>query len=109
MGRSLVAKGYLPNVGYATRCEVVDKHWPRPLRYVWHHILPQQAGGPTTPTNLAQLCDNCHYAVHHLMWMLKEGAAIPGGMKRSRRYHLALQGYQAAVAAGTVDRIPNEG
>lgn len=51
--------GYLPAVGWATNCRVSANHSPVPLRFVWHHILPQVCGGQSVPENLANLCDNC--------------------------------------------------
>jgi hypothetical protein len=83
-------------------------HYPRPMRFVWHHILPQACGGKSTKTNLIAVCDNCHYATHILMWYLANGG-IPVTVKYSRaQLRLAQQGYQAAVAAGTVSKMPKE-
>lgn len=88
-------------------------HEPRPERFVTHHVLPQVCGGQTTPDNLVRCCDDCHYDVHALMYALKRANGDPEaawqgeGPRGAREY--ALRGYQAAVAAGTVDKIPNEG
>jgi HNH endonuclease len=49
----------LPGLGKPTYCQGAENHNPKPLRYVWHHILPQEAGGQTTRENLASLCDSC--------------------------------------------------
>ncbi|MGV0042001.1 HNH endonuclease [Mycobacterium colombiense] len=87
-------------------------HTPKPLRYVWHHVLPRVCGGQTVPANLASVCDVCHYGIHVLLHELaKNGGKLVdhwhlGG---TGRYEIALRGYQAAVAAGTVSKIPNEG
>jgi len=43
----------------ATKCVVSVSHSPRPLRFVWHHVQPHEAGGPTTPANLIEVCDSC--------------------------------------------------
>lgn len=97
----------LPGVGKATTCQVATHHTPRPRRWVWHHIQPLTCGGITEPGNLAQLCDNCHYGIHQLMWDMAHGvnpgAASPG-QKR-----IASEGYARCVAAGTVANIPQEG
>jgi hypothetical protein len=100
---------HYPGIGEAANCQVNATHDPVPLRYVWHHILPQGAGGKTEPDNLASLCDTCHYAVHALL----SGLAKNGQLDDNPDYHpdrvaLAQQGYDAAVAKGTVDKIPHE-
>lgn len=94
----------------ATRCEVAARHRPTPLRFVLHHVLPQVCGGLTVPGNLAQLCDNDHYAVHALLrYAATHDGQFPGRVGTRTQRDLAARGYQAAVAAGTVDRIPDEG
>lgn len=87
-------------------------HRPRELRRVAHHIQPQTCGGKTVEENLAVLCDDCHYATHAIMSRLKSTGGLQlaiRGMGTRRQRKLALQGYAACVAAGTVDKIPNEG
>lgn len=103
--------GYLPVVGYAKDCVVSQHHSPKPLRYVWHHILPRACGGATEVGNLVSLCDSCHYAVHALLHDLKVNGhfTIPSTLRNKKRAAIALDGYQRAVAAGTVNLIPNEG
>lgn len=106
------ASVYLPTVGRATQCAVSPAHNPTPLRFVWHHILPVACGGASTRANLVSLCDSCHYAVHALLWDLKqhEGVfTIPSPIRNRHRAAYAYLGYDAAKAAGTVDKIPNEG
>lgn len=51
---------------------------------------------------------NCHYAVHSLMWELAWGIT-PGPTYTLEQMALARQGYEAAVAAGTVAKMPKEG
>jgi hypothetical protein len=103
-----VALTELPEVGKASRCQLSVQAGPHPARrFVWHHILPQACGGQAEPANLAQLCDSCHYAVHDLMWELAQGATPAKPWTRAQ-LALALQGYRAAVAAGTVSRMPKE-
>jgi HNH endonuclease len=98
----------LPGAGRATSCQLARYHRPLPLRYVWHHILPEACGGRTEPGNLAQVCDSCHYSVHMLLWWLANGG-IPAGITGSRaQLLLARRGYTLAQAAGTADRIPKE-
>ncbi len=87
---------------------------PAPMRYVWHHVLPQRlpqtCGGLTVAANLVELCDNCHFGVHALLYQMKiNGVVTPSPINNKARVALAARGYQAAVAAGTVDKIPNEG
>lgn len=97
---------FLPEVGRAAQCVGAKVHYPRPLRFVWHHILPQICGGQSTPDNLAALCDSCHYSVHILLYSLAQGAVLKVGTAAQRA--LAQQGYAAALAAGTVALIPKE-
>lgn len=104
----MTARTELPGAGKASRCEVTIYHRPKPLRFVWHHIVPEAYGGKTEPGNLVQTCDNDHYSVHRIMWLLANGGIPPGMGSRAQR-SLAERGYQAAVAAGTADRIPREG
>jgi hypothetical protein len=103
----------LKAVGVASYCSCAAKHEPKPLRFVWHHLLPVACGGKSTPDNLVMACDNCHYTIHALLTTLKNGGGTIkyplSRYKNTLRYNLALQGYTAAVAAGTVDKIPNEG
>lgn len=90
-------------------------HRPRPLRFVWHHILPQTCGGRTTKQNLVSLCDNCHITVHSILWLIAQHQGLTANIIRyqhigtEEQRELAERGYQAAVALGTVARIPNEG
>ena len=92
----------------AVRCQfgAQEAHHPA-LRYVWHHILPQVCGGKSTKDNLAELCDNCHYAVHSVLYALSRGAA-PAKAATADQFDLAEQGYRLAVAAGTQGKIPKE-
>lgn len=99
---------FVAGLGHATACAVDVEHRPRPARFIWHHVLPQTCGGRTVAANLAALCDNCHYAVHGLLWTLAHGQPIPAHTSPGR-VTLAQRGYAAAVAAGTVAKIPNEG
>jgi hypothetical protein len=99
---------HAPGIAPPTRCIVVKEHRPRPLRFVYHHVLPQTCGGKTVPDNLAALCDTCHYAVHALLWKLAHGLEMPEHVSTGQ-LAIAARGYKAAVEAGTVARIPNEG
>lgn len=94
---------------HADHCEVAatTAHRPQPLRFVTHHIQPQEAGGPSEPGNYAQLCDSCHYTIHRLMWYMRQGTALPKVHRNQLK--LAQEGYDRCVAAGTVSKIPNEG
>ena len=98
----------LAGVGPATTCQGSGTHSPAPLRHVWHHIQPHDAGGPTDPANLVELCDSCHYSVHRLLWHLAKGLPT-GPVPRRAQLALARRGYAACVAAGTVAQIANEG
>ena len=98
----------LPGFGPAIKCEASGTHNPYPLRFVWHHIQPHEAGGATEAANLVQVCDSCHYSIHRLLWHLGKG--LPEGpVPRLAQLRLAMIGYQACVTAGTVAQIPNEG
>ena len=99
-----------PAVGDADHCAAVririfTSH--KPARFVWHHIQPQATGGQTTAENLVSLCDNCHYAVHAVLWALAKGLPVPAGMSRAVLSY-ARQGFDAATEAGTADKIPHE-
>lgn len=107
----MTALTFVPGLGRAAGCECVENHRPKPARFVWHHKLPRACGGTTTPANLIALCDNAHYAVHDLLWELATHAGeLPPARGRRNEYLIALarDGYTAAVAAGTADRIPRE-
>lgn len=92
----------------AEKCQAGDQlRHHTALRFVWHHILPQVCGGKTETANLAELCDNCHYAVHELMWNMAHGAPIPKAATDAQ-FGLAREGFDLAVAAGTVSKIPRE-
>jgi hypothetical protein len=100
---------FLPEVGHAASCQLGKQGRSHiALRFVWHHVLPQACGGKTTADNLASLCDNCHYAVHILMWYLANGG-IPVTVKGTKvQLALANTGYAQAVAAGTAGKMPKE-
>jgi len=98
----------LPGFGPATQCVGSGTHTPMPLRYVWHHVQPHEAGGPTDATNLVELCDTCHYSIHRLLWHLARQLDL-GPVPRRAQLTLARAGLAKCVAAGTVDKIPNEG
>lgn len=55
----MIAQTTLPGFGQADHCEASGTHSPTPLRHVWHHVQPHEAGGPTTSANLVQVCDSC--------------------------------------------------
>lgn len=103
----------------ATTCVASASHNPRPVRFVWHHIQPQEAGGQTVEANLAQLCDSCHYTVHRLLWvaaLIAQGKPVTDAQRatyasppRKAQLKLAEQGYEACRVAGTIGQIPNEG
>ncbi len=103
----------------ATKCVASATHSPTPLRYVWHHVQPQEAGGQTVPANLAELCDSCHYTIHRILWVMAQialGKPVTDVQRgyitrppRKAQLSLATAGYDACVAAGTVAKIPNEG
>ena len=98
---------YVESIGHADHCAVKTLHRPAPARFVWHHIQPQACGGLTVSENLAPVCDNCHYAIHILLWSM---ANAPKQLRWANpdRLNLAKQGYDACVAAGTVSAIPKE-
>jgi hypothetical protein len=115
----MVAHTDLPGVGLATMCVASKAHSPGPLRFVWHHLQPLEAGGQTVAENLIEICDSCHYSIHRLLWYLRlvaEGtalspvqAAVLAHPPRKQQLAFATTGYDACVAAGTVAQIPNEG
>lgn len=103
---------YFASVGRATECVISPAHNPQPLRFVWHHILPEACGGRATRDNLLSVCDGCHYAIHALLWDLKQHDGVftvDSSIRNRNRAGYAMRGWELAVAAGTTDRIPNEG
>ena len=107
--------------GPASTCEVCSpaSHRPTPLRYVWHHEEPETAGGASDNTNLVQLCDSCHYSVHRILYALackylgKPLTTVQQSYldnpPRKAMLVFAQKGLDACIAAGTVEKIPNEG
>lgn len=103
----------------ANRCDASASHTPHPVRFVWHHIQPKEAGGQTVSANLVQLCDSCHYTVHRLMWIMAlialqgpindQQRALLSKPPRKAQLKLAADGYDACRIAGTIAQIPNEG
>lgn len=99
----------LPGAGKATRCEAYGSHRPQPLRFVWHHVLPEACGGKAEPGNLAQVCDSCHYSIHILLWLLARGGLGDGTIRGTKGQRaIAQAGYDKAVAAGSAGKIPKE-
>lgn len=112
MSEILFASQFLASVGRATSCACVGDHRPAPLRYVWHHILPEVCGGKSSKDNLVSVCDNCHYGIHAMLYDLKlHGPPLRtyGRFAGTKRAQIALEGYAAAAQAGVVDKIPSEG
>jgi hypothetical protein len=95
----------------ATKCEAARYHRPKPYRFVLHHVMPKVCGGQSTPDNTIGLDDSCHYTIHLILWQLKENGGQLDQVKIGtlKQRDIAMKGYQAALAAGTVDRIPDEG
>jgi hypothetical protein len=77
------------------------------LRFIWHHVQPKEAGGVDGPDNEVSLCDSCHYTIHRVLWYMAHNEPVPPVMRNQKK--IAQRGYDACVAAGTVDKIPNEG
>lgn len=100
---------YIEGLGRAARCDGAKHHTPKPRRYVWHHILPQVCGGKTVEANLVQLCDNCHYSVHDMLWHLKQTGFLPKTGGTAQQKNLAAQGYGLALRDNVINLIPNEG
>ena len=108
-------------VNPATTCVVspVSAHRPIPLRFVRHHLQPEGAGGATDDVNLIEVCDNCHYSIHRILYAMAcqyLGKPLTDAQKgyltnppRQSQLAYAQKGFDLCVAAGTVDKIPNEG
>lgn len=103
----------------ATQCQGSATHSPRPMRFAWHHIQPQAAGGQTATGNVVPLCDSCHMSTHALLWILAQkhqGTTLTPAWQyaldhppRRELLKLALTGLNRCILAGTVADIPNEG
>jgi hypothetical protein len=100
----------LPELGLykPVECSLLRTHEPTPLRFVWHHILPETCGGRSTRDNLINVCDNCHIGIHAIMYAIVHKVPIPRSHSYAQ-YQIALRGIEQAVALGMQDRIPNEG
>jgi hypothetical protein len=104
----MIAQTELPGLGRAQRCQASASHSPVPLRFVWHHVQPHEAGGLTVAANLIEICDSCHYSIHRLLWILAN--KLPRGpVPRQSQLAYAQLGYARCLVAGTVDKIPDEG
>lgn len=77
-------------------CVVHGYHWPKPLRTVKHHIVPEYLGGPDTKDNLVLVCDTGHYNIHRLLDLLRAGKPMEGGTRTERTY--AHQGFIGLLA-----------
>jgi HNH endonuclease len=103
----------------ASMCVASGSHTPTPIRYIWHHLQPETAGGATDTVNLVELCDSCHYSIHVLLYIMAQialgNSVSPAAAElivhppRREQLALASQGYQLCLDAGTVAQIPNEG
>lgn len=98
----------IDGIGRATECVIAKEHRPKPLRFVWHHVLPIAAGGKTLGPNLVQLCDSCHYTVHILLYALAQGQVLHQNDGTVSQRGVAKAGYELAKAAGTINLIPRE-
>lgn len=47
-----------------TECPCVATHVPAAVLLEYHHIWPQEFGGPTVPENLIWICATAHNTVH---------------------------------------------
>lgn len=113
------AETSIPGLGPAVKCVASQSHSPRPVRFVWHHVQPKEAGGVTEPSNLIEICDNCHYTIHRLMWVMAcqalgkpvtpDQLAVLARPPRKAQLAYAQKGFAACQAAGTIPQIPNEG
>ena len=103
----MTALTFLEGIGHADHCQISVTHRPRTLRYIWHHILPQVCGGLTQLTNLASLCDSCHYTIHILMRNYANNQVRPHKINQEQA-RLAYRGYTEALTAGTANLIPKE-
>jgi hypothetical protein len=112
MSDHLGGQEFIAGIGRAATCTCYKKHTPGALRFVWHHILPAACGGKPTVDNLVEVCDNCHYAIHALLYDLKvNNGKFVRYVKfaKTSRGKYATMGWLAAVALGTQDKIPSEG
>lgn len=109
---------YLPALGKATECTAykLASHTPAPHRFVWHHLEPEVCGGATDTVNCVQVCDNCHYTIHALLYALKQSGGDTAVWRRGRTWAAptglrgyAQRGWELCVASGTTAHIPNEG
>jgi hypothetical protein len=53
------------------------------------------------------VCDNCHYAIHILIWHLANGG-IPGVKGSRAQLALTEHGYERALAVWAAGKIPKE-
>lgn len=69
---------------YVKKCHWHKRH--SPLDYVTerHHVKPQSAGGPSTPSNLTDLCADSHNGVHALLTKYVRKGGRPTWLVRIR-------------------------
>ena len=99
----------------ASSCSVTTNHVPYVVRFVWHHVMPESLGGSVE----VEVCDSCHYSIHRILYYMSlryqgialtdEQQALLNSPPRRAQLAIAQQGLDMCIAAGVVDRIPNEG
>ena len=90
----------------AYECVITPNHYPIPGRFVFHHVLPKVCGGKTEAANLVQVCDNCHYTIHRIMWALAHNLTVV--RVNRKQMALARRGITEATLLGTLDLMPDE-
>lgn len=54
---------------FTFKCDICDDIFPNLHRHV-HHKVPQSLGGTDDPSNLAELCPQCHDLLHSVAYKL---------------------------------------
>ncbi len=78
-------------------CPCVVRHVPAIRSTVTHHTVPKSWGGPDTPDNRIELCDNAHRLVHHRLnqWRTYRAEPPASGFSTFIR-DLARRGWEGA-------------
>lgn len=47
------------------KCKICDVEKTEEGQFHKHHIVPKSEGGKDIPSNLIEICDDCHFRIHH--------------------------------------------
>ncbi len=105
---------------FTFKCDVCSDPFPSIHRHV-HHKVPKSLGGTDDPSNLANLCPQCHDLLHNVAYklvsrkvpltMLEDQVAIVYDMNQEKirkSFELAFLVRDEIIKSKEVERDPNE-